>query len=108
MKRTRTKAYAKVRVVFQSARQMRAVTDALVPELSRATGEKARAAIVTRGKALSLRFEARDSTTLRAIMSSYLRMLAASLNVSKSLLQLEHVKSGKPIRAEISTETSRS
>jgi len=69
---------------------MRAVADALTPELSHSAGEKARASIVTRGKALSLRFEARDSTALRAIMSSYLRMLAATLNVSKSLLQLEH------------------
>lgn len=91
MKRTSAKASAKVRVVFQSARQMRAVAEALIPELSHPAGEKARATIVTRGKALDLQFEARDSTALRAILSSYLRMLAASLNVSKSLMQLEQI-----------------
>ena len=38
---------------------------------------------------MTLKFVARDSSSLRAIMTSYLRMLAAMLNVSKSLLELE-------------------
>jgi tRNA threonylcarbamoyladenosine modification (KEOPS) complex Pcc1 subunit len=74
---------------------MRAVAEALAPELSHPAAEKAGAKIVTRGKALSLTFEARDSTALRAIMSSYLRMLAASLNVSNSLLELERVSQAR-------------
>ncbi len=89
MKGTNTKASAKVRVAFQSKRQMRAVAGALTPELSHPAGKRARVAVFTREKTLHLKFEARDSIALRAVMSSYLRMLAAALNVSKSLLQLE-------------------
>lgn len=91
MGRTKTpKASATVRVIFRTQQQTKAIAHALTPELSHPAGEKARARIMIRGKKLSLRFEARNSTTLRAIMSSYLRMLAASLNVSDSLMQLEH------------------
>jgi tRNA threonylcarbamoyladenosine modification (KEOPS) complex Pcc1 subunit len=68
---------------------MNAVAEALSPELSRPGGDRARARIFVRGRQLRLQFEAKDSTAIRAIMSSWLRMLAASLNVSTSLIQLE-------------------
>ncbi len=84
------KASATVRVAFQTSQQTRAVAAALAPELQHPAGEKARATILVRGRKMSLQFYAKDSTALRAIMSSYLRMLAACLNVSNSLTQLEH------------------
>jgi tRNA threonylcarbamoyladenosine modification (KEOPS) complex Pcc1 subunit len=68
---------------------MEAVATALSPELSHPAGQKADARLVRRGKTLKIEFEARDSSSLRAIMSSYLRMLAATINVSMSLLALE-------------------
>jgi tRNA threonylcarbamoyladenosine modification (KEOPS) complex Pcc1 subunit len=68
---------------------MNAVTQALSPELSRPGSGRAKARLFVRGRQLSLQFEAKDSTALRAIMSSCLRMLAATLNVSTSLIQLE-------------------
>lgn len=83
------KAHANVRIAFQSRRQMLAVARALNPEAMHPAGRKAQARIVSRGKTLRLSFEAKDTSTLRAIVSSYLRLLAASLNVCKSLLQLE-------------------
>lgn len=84
-----TKANAALRIAFRSERQMRAIADALRPEAAHPAGRKARAIIVAKGKKLILRFEAKDSTTLRAIMSSYLRMITASINTCNALLQLE-------------------
>lgn len=83
------KASATVRVAFRTGQQTRAVAAALAPELQHPAGEKARARIHVRGKKMSLQFSAKDSTILRAIVSSYLRMLAAALNVSNSLIELE-------------------
>lgn len=68
---------------------MTAIAQGLTPELRHSAGERAAVRIVIRGRKLSLRFEANDSAALRAIMSSYIRLLAASLNVSNSLMQLE-------------------
>lgn len=84
------KAGATVRVTFRTTQQSKAIAAALAPEIQYPAGKKAKARILVRGKKMSLQFYAKDSTTLRAIVSSYLRMLAASLNVSNSLFQLEH------------------
>jgi tRNA threonylcarbamoyladenosine modification (KEOPS) complex Pcc1 subunit len=84
-----TKAGASLRIPFRSERQMRAIADALRPEASHPAGPKAHAIIDARGKQLILRFEGKDSTTLRAIMSSYLRLIRASMNTCSAVLQLE-------------------
>jgi tRNA threonylcarbamoyladenosine modification (KEOPS) complex Pcc1 subunit len=84
-----TKAKAFVRIGFRSERQTRAIADGLEPEAAHPAGRKASATIIAKRKRLIMRFEGKDSTTLRAIMSSYLRMLTASLNTSNALLQLE-------------------
>jgi tRNA threonylcarbamoyladenosine modification (KEOPS) complex Pcc1 subunit len=68
---------------------MKAIASALEPELQHPAGEKAKARLLHRGNRLTLEFEARDSTAFRAIMSSYIRMLKAGVNVSGTLIQLE-------------------
>ena len=68
---------------------MNAIAEALSAEILHHAGEKAQARITKDGKTLKLQFEARDSSALRAIMTSYLRLLAAAVNVSRSLRQLE-------------------
>ena len=83
------KARATVRVIFGTKQQADAIAKALSPELFNPAGERATARLVVRGLTMSIHFEARDSIALRAIMSSGLRILAASLNVSDSLIQLE-------------------
>ena len=94
-----TKARASLRIAFRSERQTRAIADALRPEATHPAGSKTRAVVVARRRDLIIRFEGKDSTTLRAIMSSYLRMIKASVNTSNALLQLERKgsksKSGK-------------
>ena len=84
-----TKANAALRIDFRSKRQMHAIAEALRPEATHPAGRKAQALIAERGKRLVLRFEAQDLATLRAIMSSYLRMITACLNASNALLKLE-------------------
>jgi tRNA threonylcarbamoyladenosine modification (KEOPS) complex Pcc1 subunit len=83
------KASASFRIVFRSERQMRAIADGLRPEALHPAGSKASAKITAKRTQLVLRFEGKDSTALRAIVSSYLRMLTASLNTCNALLQLE-------------------
>ena len=92
MKPELPKAIAVVRVAFGTSHQTKAVAVALAPELQHPGGEKAKAKILVRGKKMRLQFYAKDLTTLRAIVSSYLRMVAAALNVSNSLLQLEYAR----------------
>ena len=83
------RAHALIRVGVRSKRQATAIADALRPEAAHPTGNKASARIVTKGRALVIGLEAKDATTLRAIMNSYLRMLAASIN---ALFQLEQLQ----------------
>jgi len=85
----RADAEAKVSVSFRSRRQMKAIADALEPEISHPAGERARVRIITRGAVLKMYFKARDTASLRATMTSYLRMLGAAVNVSRSILNLE-------------------
>jgi tRNA threonylcarbamoyladenosine modification (KEOPS) complex Pcc1 subunit len=89
-KRRLAKARATVRLIFGTKQQADAIAKALSPELFHPVAERAMARLVVRGLTMSLHFEAKDSIALRAIMSSALRILAASLNVSDSLIQLEH------------------
>ena len=77
---------------------MEAIAEALRPEILHPAGEKARARITKRGKVLKLQFGARDSSALRAIMTSYLRLLVAAVNVSRSLRQLEVTEKTKRAR----------
>ena len=83
------RAHALIRIGVRTKRHATAIADALRPEAAHPTGNKASARIVTKGRQLTIGLEAKDSATLRAIMNSHLRMLAASLN---ALLQLEQLQ----------------
>ncbi len=85
------KAGATVSVLFRTRKQLKAVADALAPELKHPASAKARARIVLRGRTLSVQFQTQDSTALRAIMNSYLRMLVATMKVSTTLMQIERL-----------------
>jgi len=99
MRRTKDSAEARISVLFRSRQQMEAIAEALRPEILHPAGEKAQARITKGGKMLRLQFEARDSSALRAIMTSYLRLLGAAVNVSRSLRQLEINGETKPTHA---------
>ena len=86
------KVHALIRIGVRTKRQAAAIADALRPEAAHPTGNKASARVVTKGRQLTIGLEAKDTATLRAIMNSYLRMLAASLN---ALFQLEQLQVSK-------------
>jgi tRNA threonylcarbamoyladenosine modification (KEOPS) complex Pcc1 subunit len=100
MRRTKGSAEAKISVLFKSRQQMEAIAEALRPEILHPAGEKAHARVTRGGKALKLQFEARDSSALRAIVTSYIRLLGAAVNVSRSLRQLEIDDQTKRTRAK--------
>ena len=83
------KVHALIRIGVRTKRQAAAIANALRPEAAHPTGNKASARIVTKGRQLTIGLEAKDAATLRAIMNSYLRMLAASIN---ALFQLEQLQ----------------
>jgi tRNA threonylcarbamoyladenosine modification (KEOPS) complex Pcc1 subunit len=89
MGRDRFDAEAEVDVILRSRRELHAIAAALEPETLHPAGEKAHATITVRGHVLTIKFRARDSSSLRAIMSSYLRMVKAAANVCGSLLSIE-------------------
>jgi len=89
MKRLKRSAEARITARFKSRQQMEAIAEALRPEMFYPAGEKANARITMRGRTLKLQFEARDSGALRAILTSYLRLLGTAVNVSRSVLGLE-------------------
>jgi len=84
-----TNATARLRIILRSKKEANALLDGLRPELQHPAGEKAKAMISVCGKSLILKFAANNSVALRAIMSSYLRLLAASVSVCDNLIGLE-------------------
>jgi len=87
MKNAKFNAEAELSIVLPSRKEVRAIATALKPEASHPAGEKANAMVVLRGQHLKITFRARDSASLRAIMTSYLRMLKATITVCGSLLE---------------------
>jgi tRNA threonylcarbamoyladenosine modification (KEOPS) complex Pcc1 subunit len=72
------------------------MADALRPEASHPAGEKAKANVIVHGNELRIKLRAYDTSALRAITSSYLRMLKAIGGVlTVSEVQNGHSSSGK-------------
>ena len=95
MQQSKLGAEAEVRVLLRSRREITAVAAALTPEATHPTGKRADVEVQIRGNMLKVRIRARDSSTLRAVMTSYLRMLKAISNVFASLAESENPKANK-------------
>jgi len=89
MRPRRVTATAEVEYLHRSHRQLVAIAAALTPETQHPAGKKAQAKVKVRGGKLIIEFSAHDSSSLRAIMSSYLRMLKATNDVCSALKALE-------------------
>ena len=89
MSSAKFEAEAELSILLPSRKEVHAIAAALKPEASHPAGEKANAKIILRGRKLKIIFRARDSPSLRAIMSSYLRMLKATITVCGSLLEMD-------------------
>ena len=90
----RASARAAIHIRFRSKRQMLAISAALKPE---SKGTKARTVITEKAKKLVLRFEAENSTLLRAIVGSNLRMIRAALNTSNALIEQEQTSRNRKL-----------
>ncbi len=70
------KARAVVRLRFQSEDHLSVALKALKPETEKPLTSRSRVQIRGEGKVLTLIFEARDTSALRAVTNSYLRWIA--------------------------------
>ena len=92
MKRARFNAEAELNVLLRSRKEVNAIAAALGPESIHSAKGRGNARVTLRGHRLKIVLAARDSPSLRAIMSSYLRMLKATTTVCASLLELERTQ----------------
>lgn len=70
------KARAVARLRFQSKDHLEIALNALKPETEKPLTSRSRVQISGEGKVLTLIFEARDTSALRAVTNSYLRWIA--------------------------------
>ncbi len=70
------KARAVVRLRFQSENHLKIALKALQPETEKSLTSRSRVQIKREGNVLTLIFEARDTSALRAVTNSYLRWIA--------------------------------
>ncbi len=69
------RAEATVKFEFKSEQVLKTVFNALKPETLSAPTRRSKTYIEVNGKTLTLKFEARDTTALRAALNSYLRWI---------------------------------
>jgi tRNA threonylcarbamoyladenosine modification (KEOPS) complex Pcc1 subunit len=87
------KAQAVVRLKFQSKKHLGIVLKALKPEAERPLTSRSRVRIEGENGVLTLTFEARDTSALRAITNSYLRWVAL-INDTWTVMEKLRVKKG--------------
>jgi len=82
------KAKATIRLGFPSEKQLKTVSSALLPEVSRLVGKRARAELEEDGVFLVLKVEAESTVALRSTLNAYLRWINSVRNVMKVLEQV--------------------
>lgn len=80
---------ARLLLNLRSRRMADSIAKSLEPELIHPAGAKARARMKINRNSLELMFQARDTTALRAIMNSYLRMIGACIRVTETISKLD-------------------
>lgn len=83
------KAHAVIRLDFPSQNQSKIVLEALKPETRTSATYRSRVHIEGKGNNLTISFEARDTSALRAAINSYLRMTSAVIDVIKFIESAE-------------------
>ena len=78
-------AKATVRLKFSSEKQLKAVVDALTPEVSKPLAGRAKVTLERQDAFLVMRVEAKDTVALRSTLNAYLRWVGSVLNVVEVL-----------------------
>jgi KEOPS complex subunit Pcc1 len=79
------KAKATVRLPFNSEKQLKALLNALTPEVNRQIGIRSKASLATDGQFLVLDVEAEDTVALRAALNAYLRWINSTVHVLETV-----------------------
>ncbi len=79
------KATARIRIKFESKGQLDSVFKALEPETRSSVSDRSKVTIAKEDNTLSLFFEAKDTSALRAAVNSYLHWVRLTKNVLNSL-----------------------
>jgi tRNA threonylcarbamoyladenosine modification (KEOPS) complex Pcc1 subunit len=77
------KAQAVIRLNFSSEKQLKVVLEALKPEIETSTTPRSKVDLKAEGHSLVLEFEATDTSSLRAAMNSYLRLIGVAMNLRR-------------------------
>jgi KEOPS complex subunit Pcc1 len=83
------KAQAVVRLRFESQKKSAVVLKALSPEALKSTTGRSVVKIDGKGNVLTLRFEARDTSALRASVNSYLHWVLLAMDTLSRLASLD-------------------
>jgi tRNA threonylcarbamoyladenosine modification (KEOPS) complex Pcc1 subunit len=79
------KAKATVRLRLSSEKQLTTILDALAPEADRPVSVRAKAVLKRDGEFAVLHVEAKDAVALRAALNAYLRWIASTVKVLKTV-----------------------
>jgi len=77
------KARAIIRLNFSSEKQLKVVLKALKPEVETSTTRRSTVDIKAEGHGLVLEFAATDTSALRAVLNSYLRLIGVAMNLQR-------------------------
>jgi len=75
------KAQAVIRLNFSSEKQLKVVLEALKPETISPSTRRSKVQMKREGNSLTLNFKARDTSSLRATVNSYLRQTSMLIDV---------------------------
>ncbi|MBS7655034.1 hypothetical protein KEJ50_00790 [Candidatus Bathyarchaeota archaeon] len=82
------KALAKIELKFKNCKAAKAFSSALKPETLKPPSKRSKASITLKKNLLTINFQAKDSTALRAAINSYLRYAAAWVNIIETITKL--------------------
>jgi len=74
-------AQAVVYIHFSSENQLKVILDALKPETKTSFTNRSKVQMTTENQSLVLEFNARDTSSLRASVNSYLRLIGVAMNL---------------------------
>ena len=88
---------ATIRLELASEKLAKTLLTALAPETKRPTTPRSRVQLQGKGKRLTIRIEANDTSALRATLNSYLRWVALIRNTYKATADLEKTPPAKTL-----------
>ena len=89
------KRRAVIRLSFQSKRYLKTVLNALKPETRKSPSSRSRTMVEEEDGNLIVRFEAKDTSALRAAINAYLRWISLTQNILESVDNLSIKKDDK-------------